>query len=115
MTLLIPPTPRALSTAVTELSLAIGKLRRKLRTETNPDELNLSQLGTLARLDQNGWMTTSDLARAEAMKPQSMGTILATLENHRLIQRRAHPTDRRPRMTRPISCLTYIRSRMTTR
>jgi hypothetical protein len=43
MTLLIPPTPRALSTAVTELSLAIGKLRRKLRTETNPDELNLSR------------------------------------------------------------------------
>ena len=34
-------------------------------------------MGALARLEQGGAMTTADLARAESMKPQSMGTILA--------------------------------------
>ena len=40
-------------------------------------------------------MTTADLARAEAMKPQSMGTILAGLEQDGLVERRPHPTDGR--------------------
>jgi DNA-binding MarR family transcriptional regulator len=81
--------------AVTELSLAIGQLLRRLRTEANPSELNLSQMGTLARLEQHGWMTTADLARIEAMKPQSMGAILASLEQEGLVQRQPHPTDGR--------------------
>lgn len=40
-------------------------------------------------------MTTADLARAESMKPQSMGAILAVLEEQELVERRAHPTDGR--------------------
>ncbi len=40
-------------------------------------------------------MTTADLARAEAMKPQSMSTILASLEQEGLVERRPHPTDGR--------------------
>ena len=40
-------------------------------------------------------MTTADLARAEAMKPQSMSTILAGLEQEGLVERRPHPTDGR--------------------
>jgi hypothetical protein len=47
----------ALEHAVVELSLAIGQLRRRLRSEANPRELNLSQLGTMVRLEQNGWTT----------------------------------------------------------
>jgi DNA-binding MarR family transcriptional regulator len=70
-------------------------LLRRLRSEANPEELNLSQLSVLGRLDQLGAMTTADLARAEAMKPQSMGTILASLENEGLVERRPHPTDGR--------------------
>jgi DNA-binding MarR family transcriptional regulator len=82
-------------TAVTELSLAIGKLVRRLRAEANPGELTLSQLTTLARLEKTGAMTTADLARAEHIKPQSMGTTLADLEQEGLVLRRAHPTDGR--------------------
>jgi len=40
-------------------------------------------------------MTTADLARAEHVKPQSMGTTLADLEQAGLVQRRPHPTDGR--------------------
>nr|WP_275577090.1 MarR family transcriptional regulator [Dyella flava] len=68
---------------------------RRVRSEANPTELGLSQLSVLARLDQLGAMTTADLARAESMKPQSMGTILAGLEQEGLVQRQPHPTDGR--------------------
>ena len=93
------PTSRAsqvaMETAVRELTEAVGQLLRRLRSETNPDDLNLSQLSTLARLDQNGAMATADLARAKSMKPQSMGSILAVLEQEGLVERWAHPTDGR--------------------
>jgi DNA-binding MarR family transcriptional regulator len=82
-------------TAVTDLSLAIGQLVRRLRMEANPGELTWSQLATLARLDRAGPMTTADLARSEFVKPQSMGTTLADLEQEGLVQRRPHPTDGR--------------------
>ena len=38
---------------------------------------------------------TADLARAEGVKSQSMGTAIATLEKMGLVERRAHPTDGR--------------------
>src|SRR5580693_6712545 len=41
------------------------------------------------------WMTTADLARSEFVKPQSMGTTLADLEQAGLVRRRPHPTDGR--------------------
>jgi DNA-binding MarR family transcriptional regulator len=82
-------------TAVTELSLAIGQLVRRLRAEANPGELSWSQIATLARLEKAGAMTTADLARSEHVKPQSMGTTLSDLEQEGLVQRRPHPTDGR--------------------
>jgi DNA-binding MarR family transcriptional regulator len=87
--------PPQLEWAISELSLAIGQLLRRLRSEANSSELTLSQTSALARLEQNGPMTTADLARAESMKPQSMGAILASLEHEGFIERRPHPTDGR--------------------
>jgi DNA-binding MarR family transcriptional regulator len=84
-----------LETVVADLTLAMGQFLRRLRTEANPSELNLSQMGVVARLEQIGPMTTADLARAESMKPQSMGTVLASLEQEGLVQRQPHPTDGR--------------------
>lgn len=88
-------TSATLEAAVTELTAAVGQLLRRLRSEANPNELNLSQLGALARLDRHGAATTADLARAESMKPQSMGAILASLEQEGLVKRQPHPTDGR--------------------
>jgi DNA-binding MarR family transcriptional regulator len=87
--------PTIPETAVTELSLAIGQLVRRLRLEANPGELSWSQITTLARLDKASTMTTADLARAEHVRPQSMGSTLADLEQAGLVQRRPHPTDGR--------------------
>jgi DNA-binding MarR family transcriptional regulator len=91
----VPDTLLSPEPIVNELSLAIGKLVRRLRMEANPGELTLLQATTLARLDRSGAMTTADLARAEFVKPQSMGTTLADLEQEGLVQRRPHPTDGR--------------------
>jgi DNA-binding MarR family transcriptional regulator len=80
--------------AVIELLSAMGHLTRRLRTEARSGELSWSQLAIMARLEP-GPMTTADLARAEAMKPQSMGTALAQMEEEGLVRRKAHPTDGR--------------------
>ncbi|MDR3447710.1 MULTISPECIES: MarR family transcriptional regulator [unclassified Dyella] len=89
------PPKASMEASVNELTTAMGQLLRRLRSETGSDELNLSQLGVLGRLDQQGPMTTADLARSESMKPQSMGTILAGLEQEGLVQRKPHPSDGR--------------------
>jgi DNA-binding MarR family transcriptional regulator len=80
---------------VAELSLAVGQLLRRLRAESNPDELTWSQTVALARLEAAGPTTTADLARAESVKPQSMGATLAELEREGLVERHPHPTDGR--------------------
>ena len=88
-------TPVSLETAVAELSLAISQLLRRLRAESNPDQLTWSQTVALARLEKAGPKTTADLARAESVKPQSMGATLAELEREGLVERQPHPTDGR--------------------
>lgn len=85
----------SLETAVTELMRATALLVRRLRAESNPDELTWSESSILARLDEAGAATTADLARRESVKPQSIGASLAVLEQEGLVQRRPHPTDGR--------------------
>lgn len=80
--------------AATDLLTACGQLIRRLRTESNNVELTWSQIAALSRLE-GGTMSTAELARAEAVKPQSMGATLAVLEDEGLVQRSPHPTDRR--------------------
>jgi DNA-binding MarR family transcriptional regulator len=91
----IPEAHISPETVVPALTQAIGQLLRRLRADANPGGLNFSQTAALAKLDENGCMTTADLARAEAMKPQSMSTILASLEQEGLVERNPHPTDGR--------------------
>ncbi|HEY4298951.1 MAG TPA: MarR family transcriptional regulator [Paraburkholderia sp.] len=83
-----------LECVVSDLTLAVGQLLRRLRSASRGD-LNLSQSSVLARLEREGPMTTADLARAESMKPQSMKTILAGLEEEACVERELHPTDGR--------------------
>ena len=81
-------------TAVAGLLTAMGQLVRRLRAEAHSGELSWSHIAIMARLEP-GPMTTADLARAESMKPQSMGTALAQMEEEGLVKRQAHPTDGR--------------------
>jgi DNA-binding MarR family transcriptional regulator len=82
-------------TAAAELMHAMGVLLRRVRAEAGQEGLSWSQAAAMGRLDRTGPMTTADLARAEMVKPQSMGTLLAELEQDGLVQRRPHPTDGR--------------------
>lgn len=90
-----PDTPISPETVVPALTQAVGQLLRRLRADANPDSLNYSQTGALNRLAVTGGMTNAELARAELMKPQSMGAILAGLEQEGLVARAPHPTDGR--------------------
>jgi DNA-binding MarR family transcriptional regulator len=62
------------------LRARIGKLRRKLREQGSGGDQTPSQTSVLVRLEKEGPATVSSLARAEGMRPQSMGAIVAELE-----------------------------------
>jgi DNA-binding MarR family transcriptional regulator len=85
-------TPEAI---LEELMRVTWLFTRRLRTEANTDELTWSQMVVVGQLARHGPMTTADLARAESVKPQSMGATLGALEEIGLVERRAHPTDGR--------------------
>ena len=85
----------SLDTAIIEFTRAVGLLLRRMRAAAASDELSLTESAVLARLANDGPATTADLARAESMKPQSMGTTIAALEEMGLVKRQPHPTDGR--------------------
>ncbi|MBI1332391.1 MAG: MarR family transcriptional regulator [Armatimonadetes bacterium] len=84
-----------LNSAIDDLASGIGVLVRRMRRASSSHELSLTQRAVLGRLARHGPMTTSDLARAEGMKPQSMGATVANLEETGLVSRIPHPTDGR--------------------
>jgi DNA-binding MarR family transcriptional regulator len=86
---------KKLEAATVDLLLAMGQMVRRLRAESASHELSWTQTAVLARLDREGPKTTADLARAESVKPQSMGITLAFLEERGVVARSAHPTDGR--------------------
>ncbi len=86
---------KTLETAVIDLTQAIGLLVRRVRAAAASHELSLTESAVLARLAKDGAATTADLARAESMKPQSMATTVAALEEMELVERKQHPTDGR--------------------
>lgn len=89
--------PKDNKTAVEDLALAIGLLVRRIRADAPPElrEFSWTQKAVLSRLEKDGPATAADLARAEGVKPQSMGTAIASLEEMGLVERQAHPTDGR--------------------
>jgi len=85
----------ASETQAAELMQAMGVLLRRVRGEAGGEGLGWSLAAVLGRLDRTGPMTTAELARAEMVKPQSMGSFLAELEHDGLVRRQPHPTDGR--------------------
>ncbi|HEX6893645.1 MAG TPA: MarR family transcriptional regulator, partial [Bryobacteraceae bacterium] len=67
----------------------------RVRAAAASQELSLTEAAVIARLSRNGPATTADLARAESMRPQSMGSTIAALEEMGMLERRPHPTDGR--------------------
>jgi DNA-binding MarR family transcriptional regulator len=86
---------KTLEIAVIDFTQAIGLLMRRARAAGASHELSLTEAAVMARLAKDGPATTADLARAEGMKPQSMGATIAALEEMGMVERNPHPTDGR--------------------
>jgi DNA-binding MarR family transcriptional regulator len=86
---------KPLEVAVIDLTQAIGLLVRRVRAAAASHELSLTESAVMKRLATDGPATTADLARAEGMRPQSMGTTIAALEEMGMVARKPHPTDGR--------------------
>jgi DNA-binding MarR family transcriptional regulator len=72
-----------------------GKLKRRLREHGAPSDLTPSQVSVLLRLEKDGSATVSSLARAEAMRPQSMSAVVTPLLEAGLVSGSADPSDGR--------------------
>ena len=83
------------STLAQELRAVFGKFKRRLREQSLVGDLTPSQVSVLLRLEKDGPATASQLARAEAMRPQSMASVVAALEALNLVSGAPHPTDGR--------------------
>ena len=66
----------------------------------------------IARLAKHGPATAAELARAEGMRPQSMGTTIAALEEMGLVERKPHPTDGRQMNIELTAKAAAVRNRM---
>jgi DNA-binding MarR family transcriptional regulator len=89
--------PEATETAAvaTDLRVVVARLRRRLRETGEPGDFSPSQSAVLARLDGEGPATVTSLAKAEGVRPQSMGSTVATLQEAGYITGVPHPTDGR--------------------
>ena len=81
-----------LAQSAAELRIVLGRLVRRLRAENT---FPLSHGTVLARLESDGPQTTSSLAAAERIRPQSMAHTVRELESAGYVARRPHPLDRR--------------------
>jgi DNA-binding MarR family transcriptional regulator len=77
------------------LRLVFGRLKRRMREHAQLGELSWTQVRVLASLDRAGPATVSSLARAEGMRPQSMGELVAALKSVGLVSGAPDPTDGR--------------------
>ena len=91
----LPCRERHSTAAVADFGQAIGLLVRRVRAAAASHELSLTEAAVMARLAKDGPATTAELARAEGMKPQSMGATIAALEEMGMVERKPHPTDGR--------------------
>ena len=78
-----------------DLREVMSALIKRLRAESTAQPLSTSQVEVLVRLHKAGPSTVADLARAERVTPQSMGTTVAALEDEGLVARTADRGDAR--------------------
>lgn len=80
------------SALAAELRLVIGQLVRRARVM---DDEPFAHRATLGYLDRDGPMTTSDLAHAQHVRPQSMARTVGQLAEQGLVRLEPHPSDGR--------------------
>ena len=81
--------------AARDLRVVFSRLRRQLRGLAIDGDLTPSQTAVLTRLWKEGAASAGVLAGAERVRPQSMATIVAALEQRGLVERTPDPEDGR--------------------
>jgi DNA-binding MarR family transcriptional regulator len=89
------PDDTQVAALATEIRVLVGQLKRQFREKVNIGDLTPSQLAVLRRLESDGPTTVTNLARAEGMRPQSMGANIAALEAAGLVSGAPDPNDGR--------------------
>jgi DNA-binding MarR family transcriptional regulator len=87
--------PGLASTLATEIRAVARKLKLRLREHGGRDNLTMSQVSVLLRLDRDGSATVSSLARAEGIRPQSMSAVVTPLQEAGLVSGKPDPSDGR--------------------
>jgi len=96
-----------------EIRAVYRKLKVRVRQHGVGNDLTLSQISVLRRLEEAGVATVSSLARAEGMRPQSMSAIVAPLQDGGLIRGAADPSDgRQTLMSLTPKCVKWIQQGM---
>lgn len=97
-------------TLARDLRALVSRMKRRLREQADIGDLTPSQTSVILRLEGHGPATTSSLARAEGIRPQSMGSIVAALEEAGLVTGTPDPMDgRRTILSLTEACLEWIR------
>ncbi|WP_321896127.1 MarR family winged helix-turn-helix transcriptional regulator [Paraburkholderia heleia] len=89
------PAPDLAASLAGDLRALVGQLRRRFREQAMLGDFTPSQMAVLQRLEREGPSTVSNLARAEGMRPQSMGTLIGPLEAAGHISGAPDPNDGR--------------------
>jgi len=98
------------STLAAEMRTVFRRLKLRLREHGGRSDLTPSQISVLLRLEQDGSATVSSLARMEGMRPQSMSTIVAPLQESGLVGGVPDPSDgRQTLMSLTPKCLKSLR------
>jgi DNA-binding MarR family transcriptional regulator len=81
--------------AARDLRVVVGRLVRRFKETHDHHEVSPSQVSLMCRLGGTGEASASELAAAERVRPQSIATTVAALEERGLITRRPDPDDGR--------------------
>ncbi|MES2185972.1 MAG: MarR family transcriptional regulator [Pseudomonadota bacterium] len=105
-----PTAARALAVAG-ELRVLVGQLRRRLKAHTQTGGLTPSQLSALGHIARDCPATVTTLARAEGVRPQSMGATIAALEAAGLVAGTPDPADgRQTLLSLTPACLDWVQA-----
>jgi len=104
----VPDTAAALAT---ELRVVFARLKRRLREQANTDDFTGPQFAVLRHLYLDGPATVTALAKAEGVRPQSMGATVAALEAAGFVRGSPDPADgRQTILSLTETCLQMIKA-----
>ncbi len=104
-----PSDERAAALAA-EFRTLLSKTKRRLREHGGRHDLTPSQVSVVLRLEKEGPATVSSLARAEGVRPQSMSTLVAALQETKLVRGTPDPGDgRQTLMSLTHACQTLLK------